>query len=201
MLTDTCFIFSFSYFLLCLSFFPPLSSLLNFRAHKTNSTGSNPYLQINALKAARSWHISPRAVFQGHSWAQQRSGHLPEATLGVTLKPECTVFTPPQENHAVHMSESSDPCRQLGKQKHKRHSGPQSRLSKSVPLSRLILYINKEKDDNTVQKYLDPLSNQDFRKALWCTSISPQGHAMWLVVTEGSLPSSLLVRKYGILCL
>lgn len=45
------------------------------------------------------------------------------------------------------------------------------------------------------------LSNQDFRKALRRTCISPQSQAVRLVVTEVSLPSSLLVRKYGILCL
>lgn len=43
------------------------------------------------------------------------SGRLPEATLGVTLKPAHTVFPPPEENNDAPISESSDPCRKLEK--------------------------------------------------------------------------------------
>ena len=87
------------------SFFPPLSSLVRYRVQETK----NLSLQTNALKVSTSQHISPQAVLQlsKPSRAQQRSGLLPVVTLGVTLKLERTIFTPPQGHNALPWSESS----------------------------------------------------------------------------------------------
>lgn len=82
-------LFLFIFSSLC-SFFPPLSFLVSYRVQKTNNTGLNLSLQTNALKASTSQHIAPQGVLRlsRPSRAQQRSGLLPVATLGVSLKLE-----------------------------------------------------------------------------------------------------------------
>ena len=87
------------------SFFPPLSSLVRYRVQEAK----NLSLQTNALKVSTSQHISPQAVLQlsRPSRVQQRSGLLPVVTLGVTLKLECIIFTPPQGHNGLPWSESS----------------------------------------------------------------------------------------------
>lgn len=70
--------------------FPPLSFSVSYGVQQTNNTGLNLPLQTNALKVSTSQHIARQAVLQlsRPSRAQQRSGLLPVATLGVSLKLE-----------------------------------------------------------------------------------------------------------------